>query len=624
MRIPLVCVEFSKSENIQCVCGISDCICLFTMDHIYSSLEAKCVKHAIFDSNCEMCRIWSEVMQYMINSPEIVVVVQLFRSDIHYDYIIEDKYIYNTRNLHDKKRIMQAIPNNIVHHISKLGAHVISNICIVESRRRRNMCYPLNLMSCRRNHIDKRMSIYVKRVIPNSTNKKYVYKVPGCVWTQAHGHIDTEVLLGFSPEYNFDNIGDGCGCFCINEDGVTITLPQQVLIKFQDVHTNILVQSTLILQNSSHLESVQVRIRNFNYNQHTSITSPSTKIDASAMYQHENTLHDDMSFLKTIAIVRTDFGCFSDINKIMCRLDHINDNHADAAVFPRFFCIKDTLDSICIIFGTQKALKIKNIISASIASSETINDHIFTLYLAFKPSSDILYGLAVDFIIRLCDFIYTNVVDSKLFDILKTLYYYDHVLTKKNINIIRPLSPCHDKTRHFQQLLSCDVVFRSTVISEVCSEVIYDTFYGGPFRMYPLDIIGDVLEIDNISYEELKRELKYRQNVVDYNSNIPIDAMRKLLKYTCRKNRFYHDELTWEKISRIRRFFIRDMNHVKHELYIPFNNLVQQSMVHHRLSPVLDSRYHESLSDRLSISTKYRTLFWGAIGDVQLELEKLK
>ena len=139
--------------------------------------------------------------------------------------------------------------------------------------------------------------------------------------------------------------------------------------------------------------------------------------------------------------------------------------------------------------------------------------------------------------------------------------------------------------------------------------------------MYPLDTIGDILEIDNISYEELKRELNCRQTATEYIGNFLIDAMRKLLMYKCRNNRFYNDALTWGKISRIRRFVIRDMNHVKNELYIPFNNIVQQSMVRHRLSHVLDSRYHESLSDRLRMSTKYRTFFWDA--DVHLELKQM-
>ena len=118
MRIPLICVEFSKSENIQCICGVLNCICLFTMDHIYSSLEAKCLQHVIFDCNCEMCRGWFETVQYMTNSTEIIVVVQLFRSDIRYDYIVEEKRISNTRNLQSKKRKMQSLPKNIIHHIS--------------------------------------------------------------------------------------------------------------------------------------------------------------------------------------------------------------------------------------------------------------------------------------------------------------------------------------------------------------------------------------------------------------------------------------------------------------------------------------------------------------------------
>ena len=107
-----------------------------------------------------------------------------------------------------------------------------------------------------------------------------------------------------------------------------------------------------------------MHIRHFKYDQHTSITCLHRNIDPFAMYQYENTLHDDSSFLKNIPIVNTDFGCFSDINNIICRLDRINEKNTDVVIFLRFFCVNDTLDSICIIFGTQKALKISENIFA--------------------------------------------------------------------------------------------------------------------------------------------------------------------------------------------------------------------------------------------------------------------
>ena len=627
--IQLVCVEFIKSHGTECPEGFDGCACLFTAQHIYTGLQLKCTEHEKYTINCKDCSSLRFAIE-AIAERKMVVVSMLFQSTGYangstYSFIMDGILVGGG-----------PVPNNVMHHIRDMCEAVIHLKCIKQSKQRASESNQDVFTDYQAMHTAKRNSMYVRALSSNfaDTAKNGAYGVPGRIWDCMDDiHTDSSTWKGdieaehphcseFTPPYNFYNISEGCGCFGIFDGRICITLPVLTTLNFKfgvDCIT-----SELLLQNCSCDENISVIFNFFLETKHFSVREL-RNINTYAVYSKHSKNTPDQRNGKNTKSIEVLSMQYSNIDDVLHRLHTIHEKRSsnEVVIFPRAFGISMTdhlqiSENLCarfsysnftgltpqdayslvLLFGTQRAQMIYNDICMNkYLPREIVQDHIFTLHLSFKPTTDMIYSLCVDFFIRLCLSITTQKDDRNIWQVMEKLSGYDAMLNSL-------CSADHD----MQHLMSIDTPLRSNLVTGILSEVIFDTLFGGPFRMHPLECTGDVLNTSELSEIEISRELKHR--FTDTNG-ISSFTQKNILNQLATQNIFFKHHTIWQHISSIRRFFEGRIDHSTHPTYSAMNSLVQHCRLKHKTEK--DRMPHEILEN----TSHSRLLLWSLLAELQ-------